>query len=204
MTESQQQLQTELLTRLDLMEAVVREGRRINEYWGWAHLLWGAAYLIAIGWFTWGPYPGFAWPVTMVAAAVITIAVSISKKRAHPQTTVGRSLGAIWAAVGTAIFLYCFSAAISGHNEPHAFLATVEVLLGVANFASAAVLRWRVQFLVALVWWVSAVTTCFVAAAMIVPVLVAATLIGMIGFGLYLMYCERRDRRSHQSAVQHG
>lgn len=204
MTESHQQLQTELLSRLDLMEAMVREGRRLNEYWGWAQLLWGTAYLISIAWSNWGPYPAFAWPVTMVAAAITTVAVSISKKRAHRQTTIARSLGAIWAAVGTAIFIYCFSAAISGHNEPHAVLATVEVLLGAANFAIAAVLRWKVQFLVALVWWASAVTTCFVATAMIMPVLVAATLIGMIGFGLYLMYRERRDRRNRQSAVQHG
>lgn len=63
------------------------------------------------------------------------------------------------------------------------------------------VLRWRGQFLIALLWWASAIATCFVREALVIPILAAATLIGMIGFGLYLMYSERRD---HRTQVQHA
>jgi len=140
----------------------------------------------------------------MIAAVIVTIATSASRKRDHRQTTVSRSLGAVWAAMGTAIFLYCFSTGASGHFEIHTFLAAVEAFLGLANCASALILRWRLQFLVALVWWVSAVATCFASAAMVMPILIADTLLCLIGFGLYLMYCERRDRRSYPTAVQHG
>jgi hypothetical protein len=198
--DAEQGTRTELFARLELMEAMVQEGRRSTEYWGWSFVLWGAAYLMAIGWGHWSHRPDISWPVTMVAATVITIVIG-SKKRKQPRTTISRSIGGVWIAVGSALFLYCFSAEISGHAEPHAYMAAIETLLGVANCASALVLRWRPQFLVALVWWVSAVVTCFVSVTLVVSVLVVATLIGNISFGLYLMYRERRDR---QNTVQHG
>jgi hypothetical protein len=55
--------------------------------------------------------------------------------------------------------------------------------------------------MIALLWWISAVATCFVSSPWITPILVFDTLIGFLGFGLYLMYCERRDRRA---LVQHA
>ncbi len=190
-----QESQNELLSRIDLIESMVLEGRRKFEYWGWSQVLWGSAYLIAIGWAYWSGSPNVAWPVTMIAAAVIMIVVSSRKKRVLPATASSRSIRAIWTVVGSALFLFCFSVGISGHFESHTFLAAVEVLLGVANLASAMILRWRTQLVVGIVWWVAAVATCFVRLAWVLPILVAATLICMIGFGLYLMYCDRRDRR---------
>lgn len=201
MTDAQQETQNELLGRLELIETMMREGRRITEYWGWTQVLWGAAYLIAIGWASSSMKPQLAWPVTMIAAAVIMIVLIRTRKHAQPPTATSRAIRAIWIAVGAALFLFCFSVGISGHYEGHAFLAAVEVLLGVANFSSAMILRWRPQFVVAVIWWVAAVATCFVRAGMVIPILVIATLVGMIGFGLYLMYCERRDRRAR---MQHA
>jgi hypothetical protein len=83
----------------------------------------------------------------------------------------------------------------------HTYIATIEILLGVANCAVSMVLRWRGQFFIALLWWISAVATCYVGSQWIMPILVADTLIGLLGFGLYLMYRERRDRRLR---VQHA
>ena len=48
---------------------------------------------------------------------------------------------------------------------------------------------------------ISAVTTCFVATSLVLPILIFDTLVGFLGFGLYLMYCENRDRRA---LVQHA
>jgi hypothetical protein len=191
----------ELLTRFEMVESMVREGRRRTEYWGWTQVLWGAAYLIAIGWSAWSRKPNIAWPVTMIAAVVTTILFAGTRKREHNQTTISRALRAIWTSMGIAIFLYCFSIGLSGHFEIHILFAAAEAFLGLANFASAMILRWRIQFFVAIVWWASAIATCFVGETLVIPILVAATLIGMIGFGLYLMYSERRDRRV---MVQHA
>ncbi len=198
---TEQETQEELLTRFELVEMMVKEGRRSTEYWGWTFVLWGAAYLIAIAWSYWLRQPNIAWPVTMIAATVLTIVVATRKKRAKPQTPVSRAIGGIWTAVGSAIFIFCFAVGLSGHAEMHSYIATVEILLGVANCAVSIVLRWRGQFFIALLWWISAVATCYVGSQWIMPILVADTLIGLLGFGLYLMYRERRDRRLR---VQHA
>ncbi|MHB1958446.1 MAG: hypothetical protein ACYCO5_05385 [Acidobacteriaceae bacterium] len=194
---TEQETQQELLTRFELVEMMVKEGRRSTEYWGWTFVLWGAAYLIAIGW-TYGWHrPDIAWPVTMIAAVIATIIVATKKKRAKPQTPVSRAIAGIWQAVGTAIFIFCFAVGASGHFEIHSYIAAIEILLGVANCAISMVLRWRGQFMVALLWWTSAAATCFVSLQWIMPILVFDTLVGFLGFGLYLMYRERRLRVQH-------
>lgn len=198
---TEQETQAELLTRFELVEMMVKEGRRSTEYWGWIFVLWGSAYLIAIAWSYWSSRPDIAWSVTMPAATVVTVILATRKKRAKPQTPVSRAIGGIWTAVGTGIFIFCFAVAISGHSEMHSYIAAVEILLGVANCAVSMVLRWRGQFMIALLWWISAVATCFVSPQWITPILVIDTLVGFLGFGLYLMYCERRDRRA---LVQHA
>jgi hypothetical protein len=198
---TEQETQEELLTRFELVEMMVKEGRRSTEYWGWTFVLWGTAYLIAIAWSYWLRQPNIAWPVTMIAAVVLTIVMAGRKRRAKPQTPVSRAIVGIWRAVGAAIFIFCFAVGLSGHGEMHSYIATVEILLGVANCAVSMILRWRGQFLIALLWWISAIATCFVSSHWIMPILVFDTLIGFLGFGLYLMYCERRDRRLR---VQHA
>jgi hypothetical protein len=198
---TEQETQEELLTRFELVERMVKEGRRSTEYWGWTSVLWGTAYLIAIAWSYWLRQPNLAWPVTMIAATVLTVVLSSKKKRAKPQTPVSRAIVGIWTAVGAAIFIFCFAVGISGHAEMHSYIAAVEILIGVANCAVSMVLRWRGQFLIALLWWISGVATCFVAMRLVMPILVFDTLVGFLGFGLYLMYREHRDRRA---LVQHA
>lgn len=192
---TEQETHNELLTRFELVEMMVKEGRRSTEYWGWTFVLWGAAYLIAIGWSYWSHRPDIAWPVTMISATVLTIVVATQKKRTKPQTPVSRAINAIWAAVGTAIFIFCFAAAISHNAETHSYIAAVEIMIGIANCAVSIVLRWRGQFMMALLWWVSAIVTFFISPDRIMPILIFDTLVGFLGFGLYLMYRERRDRR---------
>jgi hypothetical protein len=198
MNETQQETQNDLLSRIELIESMVQQGRRRTEYWGWSFVLWGMAYLVAIGWSHTSVKPQIAWPVTMVAAWILTMAVASRKKRGIPNTLVSRAVGAIWIAVGAAIFIFCFAAGSSGHAEMHIFWAGIEVLLGVANCASSLILRWRAQFVVALVWWISAVAICFVSVQAIMPIVIADTLICLIGFGLYLMHREYRDRQQRE------
>lgn len=191
----QMEAQEDLVGRLDLVERMIQEGRKSTEYWGWSQVLWGGTYLVAIGWSHTAFGMHWAWPITMIVAAIVMVAVIRRKKRGKPVTTTGRTMRGVWTAVGIALFLFCFSAGISGHAEPHTFVAAVETLLGVAYFSGAMVLHWHTQFWVAGTWWAAAVATCFSPVEWIIPILVAATLIGMIGFGLYLMVREHRDRQ---------
>lgn len=193
---------SDLLDRITLIETMMQEARRGTEYRGWVFVLWGAAYIIAIVWGSSRYSHPFTWPITMIAAILISVLVASIKKRKQAQTPMSRSITAIWQSVGAALFIFCFAVSWSGHAESHSFFAAVEVLLGVANCASSIILRWRVQFVVALLWWVSAVATCFVAVEHIVPILLGDAVVCLLGFGIYLMVCERRDRQQH--AVQHG
>lgn len=200
----EQESKAELLARLDVMEAMMQEGRKFTDKHGWAFVLWGVAYLVAIGWTAETGQGNLAWPVTMIAAGILSGVIGSLRARHHPRTRTANAIGAIWIAVSISMFVYLFSVGMSGHFEPHTFVGAVEALLGIANGASAIILRWRTQFLVALLWWASAMATCFVAVTLVIPIEIVAVLIGQLGFGLYLMYCERRDRRSAATAVQHG
>jgi hypothetical protein len=202
MPEESRETDNDLLTRFELVEVMVKEGRRSTEYWGWSFVVWGSAYLIATGWSYWLRTPELAWAVSMMAALAVTLFACRAKKtKGKLHTTVSRSISAIWTAMGIALFIFCFGSSISGHAESHSFVAAIECFLGATNCASSMVLRWRGQFLIALMWWAAAAVTCFAPEQAIAPIFIAATLIGMVGFGLYLMYCERRDRGA---VVQHA
>lgn len=191
----------EILARLEVIERMMAEGRSVTARYGGIFLLWGVAFLVAIGWALWLPHKGLAWVVTMPAAALLSNLAGIRHRGCGPQTPAVRAVCAVWIAVSAALFLYMFSAGYSGHANMHTLLAAMETLLGVANCASAIILRWRVQMAVAIVWFVSAAVSCFAPSAALLPILAVATLIGQIGFGLYLAYLEGRNRKP---AVLHG
>ena len=201
MTNEEKNSKDELLSRLEIVEAMLREGRKSTSYHGWAFVLWGVAFLVAIGWMKWLPYGYLAWVVTIPVAALVSSIWGGRARDCNMKTPVGRSLAAIWIAVSAALFMYMFSVGYSGHAEMHTLWAAMETLLGVANCASAITLRWRIQMGVAILWFIAAAASCFVPLALLIPILATATLIGQVGFGLYLTYLENRDRKT---AVQHG
>lgn len=185
----------EMRQRLDLIESMVLEGRRTTQYWGWMFLLWGVAYVAALAWSAWQPQQHWAWPAAMIAAALLSWAMGSRRTACRPLTTISRAIQSIWYATGGALFLIGFGAGLSGHAEPHLFLAAIEVLLGVANVASGLTLRWRGQLAVGLIWWLAGAASLYLADSLLVPVLLAATLIGNVGFGLYLVVLEARERQ---------
>ena len=77
-----------LAERLKLIESMIGEGRRSTTKWGWTFVLWGVAYLVATAWATWGK-SWLAWPVTMMAAGVVTSVVASRMSRGQPETTLG-------------------------------------------------------------------------------------------------------------------
>jgi hypothetical protein len=186
----------DLKDRLSLIESMIAEGRRRTESWGWTFVLWGIAYYVAIAWSAWG-HSSWAWPVTMIVAVIITIAVASRKSGNRPKTTIGRAVGSIWMALGISMFLLFAALGFSGRlTDQHIFLAVIAAIFGMANGASALILRWNVQFACAVVWWVAAVLTCFGSDTQSLIVFLIALFLGQIVFGIYGMVAKGHGRKA--------
>jgi hypothetical protein len=184
----------ELKDRLSLIESMIAEGRRTTESWGWTFVLWGVAYYVAMAWGAWGPYPTLAWPVTMIAASALTGVFASSQKRSHPETKLGRAMSSIWTAMGISMFIVLMCLAISGRYDLHIFVAIIGAMLGMANATSSLILKWKMQFACAVVWWAAAVVACFASEAKTGIAFLAAIFFCQIVFGIYAMMCESRRR----------
>ena len=185
----------ELKDRLSLIESMIAEGRRNTEKWGWMFVLWGVAYYVALAWSAWG-HSVRAWPVTMLIAGVVAIALASLKAGNHPGTTLGRAIGSIWIALGISMFLLFLALGLSGRlTDQHLFAAVISAILGMANGASGLILRWKVQFACAAVWWVAAVATCFGNDSQGTIVFLVAIFLCQIAFGIYGMIAEGQERK---------
>jgi len=200
----------ELTERLKLIESMMAEGRHTTARWGWSFVLWGVAYLVATAWssgLVGGPVWAqryLAWPLIMIAASIAT-GVGISRMRkGQPATALGRAIGAIWRAMGISLFIVLMSLGMSGRYETHVFVAVIGGMLGVANMASAIILKWKMQFACALVWWSLTVFACFGDGNALTIAFLAALFFCQIVFGVYAMVRESRRRRledGNQGAV---
>jgi hypothetical protein len=189
----------ELKDRLSLIESMIAEGRRRTESWGWTFILWGVAFYLASAWSEWS-HSAWAWPVTMLIAAILTVAVVSSKERKYPETTVGRAIGSIWTALGISMFLLFLALGLSGRlTDPHLFPAAVSAILGMANGASALILRWKVQIGCAVVWWATAVASCFGSNLQSSIVFLVAIFLCQIVFGIYCAIAEAQGHKRRGS-----
>ncbi len=184
----------EVRERLDLIESMVLEGRRSTERWGWVFVLWGVAYYVAIAWTALGRFE-WAWPITMLAALVVSAAIRLSRSGGYSRTAASRSIGLIWAAFGVSVFLLLLALGMSQRlTDAHVAFAIVAAMLGMANGASAMILRWRLQMACAVVWWAAAVLSCYEKKLVLeTPVaFLVAVFLCQIVFGVY---CMMRDGR---------
>ena len=186
----------DLNERLDLIQSMIAEGRRSTESWGWVFVLWGVAYYVAIlsGAMIKNP---LVWPVTMISACVLTgIGISV-KPRDQPGTKIGHAIGSIWMAAGISMFLVFLSLGTSGRIDQHIMVAVLGAMLGSTNAASAMILRWKMQFACAVVWWACAVFACFGKGSQITIAFLASIFFCQIVFGIYAMMLDSRRRREH-------
>jgi hypothetical protein len=180
----------DLKDRLELIEAMISEGRRSMESWGWTFVVWGLAYYVDIAWATWGQ-SAWAWPVTMVAAVIVTIVVANLRGGREVGTTLGRAIGSVWIALGITMFVVFFSLGITGRlTDAHQSIAAAAGMLGMANAASALILRWKVQLGCAVIWWAAAVAACFSTESRAAIVFLIAIFLCQIAFGVYGMIRE--------------
>ena len=185
----------ELKDRLNLIEAMIAEGRQKTESWGWTFVLWGVAYYAAIAWSTWG-HSNLAWPVTMIAAALITAIAASRQGGRGPETTMGRAIGGVWMAVGAALFIFCLCGSMGRHLDLQTFISAVSVMLGTANATSSLILRWKAQFAAALVWWAAAAIAPFGSEGQSEIVFLVTIFLGQIVFGVYMVLSEARERKA--------
>ena len=188
----------ELRERLSLIESMIAEGRRKTESWGWTFVLWGVVYYAAIAWSAWDRSP-WAWPVTILIGVIATAIAVSSKTGNHPETTLGRAIGSIWIALGISMFLLFLALGLSGRlTDQHVFLAAISAILGMANGASALILRWKVQFACAVVWWAAAVVSCFGSDTQSTIVFLVAIFLCQIVFGIYGVIAGVQRRKRHR------
>lgn len=194
----------EVRERLNLIESMVLEGRRSTERWGWAFVLWGVAYYVAIAWSAMAPMRGWAWPITMLVAVVVMGLIVRARGTSYPRTTLARSIGAAWAAFGISVFLLLFALGASQRlTDPHVAFAILAAMLGMVNGASAMMLRWKAQMACAVVWWAAAVVCCYEKIVVLhTPVaFLAAVFLCQIVFGVYCVILDGRvataRRQSH-------
>lgn len=187
----------ELKDRLELIENMLAAGRRKTENWGWTFVLWGVAYYVAIAWSNWGS-ASLAWPITMIAAGIITGAVASRKKSQEPKTTIGRAIGSIWIALGISMFLLFMAMGFTQRIEVHVYVAIVGAMLGMANATSGLILKWKMQFACAVLWWIASVAACFGDARQSAIVFLTAIFFCQIVFGIYATI--HSSKRAHRAA----
>ena len=187
----------ELKAQLNLIEAMIAQGRRTTEHWSWAFVLWGVAYMVAMAWSAWGPRTALAWPVIMAAAGLLTWFIAARDTEQRAETTLGRAVGSIWLGVGVSMFVVLPALGFSSRlTDARVFIAVASGFLGLANGASGLLLRWRAQFACAVVWWAASAASCFVTENLAWVVFLIAIILCNIAFGIYGMTREARKRRA--------
>jgi hypothetical protein len=197
MTEETEEL--ELKQRLNLIESMIAEGRRTTESWGWVFVLWGVAYYVAIAWSAWGNHASLAWNVTMTAAMIITVGLiawraARGRHKSRPATTLGRSVASVWIAIGISFIVLLPALGMGGRSNSSLVVAVIGTLLGTANGASSMILKWKLQFACAIVWWAMAVVACLGTQRQSFVALLIANFVCQIVFGIYGMIREAQGR----------
>ena len=190
----------DLKDRLDLIERMIAEGRRTTEHWGWVFVLWGVAYYVAIAWSAWENHASQAWNITMAGAMILTFGtvvwrISRRKQELQPATTLSRAVTSIWIAVGISFVVLLPSLGMGGMSDSNLVVAIIGTLLGTANAASSMILKWKLQFVCAVIWWTTAIISCLGNTRQSFIALLTANFFCQILFGIYGMFCESRKRQ---------
>jgi hypothetical protein len=184
----------EIINRLTVMEAMMAEGRRGTQRWGWMFLLWGIGPLVAIAWEGHWPLPSLAWPIVTGTCVIVNGAlIKIRKRKGEVKTTMMRSVGAVWGSTGLTVLLIALASAFSGFAQFRASYVVLFAVVGAAHSASSMILRWLPQFFAAVVWWAATV------AALVLPsghlrALSVVALVSNVIFGAWLMYRVESER----------
>ncbi|MGP8258781.1 MAG: hypothetical protein ACLQM6_02380 [Acidobacteriaceae bacterium] len=184
----------ELVQRVALMEEMIAEGRRFTARYGWVYVMWGLVYVVATGWVLFLPFKYWAWPVCVAFGIMVSIIKGRRSLAGGGGASVrSRSIEAVWTAMGIAITLYIIAAIVSHHCGSQAYVSAILFFVGLAHATSAMILRWWPQGVAAGIWWGCGIAEFFITSERWgYSVFLVASFFGMILFGLYAMWLERR------------
>jgi len=184
----------DLLQRLALMETMIAEGRRSTTRCGWIFVLWGMVDIAGIGWERLRP-SYWIWPTVLTVGFVLFFLIRALKQEgpARCANMEDRVIGAIWSMMGLATTLYVAAGMVRHLTWQYSYIAAIFMLIGLAHAISAMVLRWRVQGVVAALWWAGGIAMFFAHSGKVIFVVFPLEMFfGMVLFGLYGMWLDRR------------
>jgi uncharacterized MnhB-related membrane protein len=188
----------DLLQRLELMESMIAEGRQTTMRCGWIFVLWGLVNLVGMSWQMRPHHSRWVWPVCLGTGVVIQLIGLAVRKRERPRRCQGmqsRSVESVWAMMGIAMIVYVGAAMLTHFDWQYSYLSALLIIVGLAHAISAVILRWRVQAVVAGLWWVGAVAVlAFNSSRAANDIFLIEMCFGMIAFGVYVMLLESRGR----------
>lgn len=193
----------DLVQRIALMETMIAEGRQSTARFGWIFVFWGLVDVAGVGWEVLQPNFRWIWPITVSAGFVlqfIGLALRRNSGNVCGKSIQSRSIAAIWSMMGLTILLYVAAAIVQHKAWQTAYIAAILMFVGMAHATSAIILRWRAQGFVAAVWWAGGIATYFIPRNYFLTLFVAEMVFGMILFGMYAMWL---DRRGPAAQVQH-
>ena len=114
----------------------------------------------------------------------------------------GRAIGAVWMAMGISMFLLMMSLGDrAARYETHVFVAIIGAMLGMANATSSMILKWKMQFACAVVWWATTVDCVLWTETQSSIAFLVAIFLCQIVFGIYAMICESRQAAGCEGAA---
>ena len=185
----------DLVQRVALMEAMIAEGRQSTGRFGWIFILWGLVCLSGIGGSYLLPHSYWVWPILITSGFVIQfLGIAMHRRSGNwpSENLKSRSVAAVWRMMSVAIILYAAPAIATHTVHQIAYVAAIFMFLGMAHAISAVILRWRVQGMVAGLWWAGGVATYFLPRDYVIAIYVVEMVFCMVLFGVYAMWLERR------------
>jgi hypothetical protein len=184
----------ELLQRLELMESMISEGRRSTTRCGWIFVLWGVVDIAGMAW-EWYRSSYWIWPTVLATGfAVMFLIQTLQKRKPSRMRCAGmerRTVNSIWSMMGLAVTLYVAGGMVRHLTWQYSYIAAIFMLVGMAHAISAMVLRWRIQGLVAALWWAGGIAMFFAHSGNEIFVIFPLEMFfGMILFGLYAMWLD--------------
>lgn len=188
----------DLVQRVELMERLIAEGRQYTGRNSWIFVLWGLVDLAAVAWqsYFWRFGGRWAWPVCLATGVVLTFAGKVlqRKNQGYSKNDMCSRVMAVWGMMGLAMGIYVASAMLTHFDWQFSYGAGLLMMFGMAHAISARFLRWRMQGLVAAVYWAGgvAIFVCNSGRATR-DIMLFEMCIVMILFGLYAMWREPRS-----------
>jgi hypothetical protein len=185
----------DLVQRVALMEAMIAEGRQYTGRNSGIYVLWGLVDLAAWAWqsYFWRFGGRWAWPICLTAGVVLTLAGKLMQRRrqGYSSNDLCSRVMAVWGMMGLAMGIYVASAMWTHFDWQFSYIVGLLMMFGMAHAISSMFLRWRMQGLVAAVYWAGgvAIFVCNSGRATNVIMLFEMCIV-MILFGLYAMWRE--------------